>query len=276
MVKVVAARVRLPVFSISNPESFQILSALPVPQPSSLVGSLAYAIGVAENKGLRVLEEVYGLVEKSELLAARARPLGEEAAAPPLIPSALVVRRFRVADKAHESKEKGERKPVELLGSALSSGSFEDVKKLLEVELMDAFYREYVMGIELLCLWVFKSWAPPEHVVRLIHRLGDTESLCTVTDVTINESQLLKKRLVETSFPAPWLEGARVVKGSYYPAKLCNEVRKLSLYIMPLRIEVERRSGLRYPTIRPASVTIDYGSEVTVCETKWGDLVVGR
>ena len=276
MVKVVAARVRLPVFSISHSESFQILSALPVPQPSSLVGSLAYAIGVAENKGLRALEEVYGLVRKSELLAARAKPFGEETAAPPLVPSALVVRRFRVADKAHESKEKGERKPIELLSNALSSGSFEDAKRIIEVKLVDAFYREYVMGIELLCLWVFKSWAPPEHVVRLIHRLGDTESLCTVTDVTISESQLLKKRLVETSFPAPWLEGARVVEGSYYPVKLCNEVRELTLYIVPLRIEVERRNGLRYSTIRSASVTIDYGSEVTVCETKWGDLVIGR
>jgi len=276
VVKVVAARVRLPVFSISHPESFQILSALPVPQPSSLVGSLAYAIGIAENKGLRILEEIYGLAEKSELLAARARPLNEGAAALPLVPSALVVRRFRVADKAHESKEKGERKPSELLGSALSSGRFEDVKKILEIELMDAFYREYVMGIELLCLWVFRSQAPPEHVVRFIHRLGDTESLCTVTDVTIEESQLLKKRLVETSFPAPWLEGARVVQGNYYPVKLCDEMRKLTLYIMPLRIEVERRDGLRYPAIRPARVTIDYNSDVTVCETKWGDVVVGR
>jgi len=275
MVKVVAARVRLPVFSISHPESFQVLSALPVPQPSSLVGSLAYAIGVAENKGLRALEEVYELVRKGELLAARAKPFGRETA-PPLVPSALVVRRFRIADKAHESKEEGERKPIELLRSTLSSGGFEDAKRILEVELMDAFYREYVMGIELLCLWVFKSWAPPEHVVRLIHRLGDTESLCTVTDVTISEPRLLKKRLVKTPFPAPWLEGARVVEGSYYPAKLCNEVRELSLYIVPLRIEVERKNGLRYTTIRPASVTIDYGSEVTVCETEWGDLVIGR
>ncbi|MEM1509161.1 MAG: type I-A CRISPR-associated protein Cas5a [Thermofilaceae archaeon] len=276
MAKVVAALVRLPVFSIAQPESFQVLSALPVPQPSSLVGALAYALGVVSGKGTKAMEEAYSLVKNGELLAARAKPNGNEAVSPPLVPSPVVLRRFRIADKAHESKDRGVRKPVDRLGESLGAGNFDEVKKILEVELMDAFYREYVMGVNLFCVWVFKSQSLAEDVVSLIHRLGDTESLCTVVEVFNREATLTRKNVVETPFPAPWIEGARVIKGSYFPAKICNEARELSLFIIPLRQETERSGKLRYPAIRPSSVTVDYGREVNVCETEWGDIVVGR
>ncbi|MCS7105519.1 MAG: type I-A CRISPR-associated protein Cas5a [Thermofilaceae archaeon] len=275
MVKVVAARVRLPVFSVAHPESFQVLSALPVPQPSSLVGALAYALGVSTGKGTKAWEEAFDLVRHGRLLAARAKPGGGRGFDPPLIPSPTVVRRFRVADKGHESKKKGEKKPVEKLVELAGSGGWEEVKRIVEIELTDAFYREYVMGVDLFCVWVFQKFDLDERVVGLVHRLGDTESLCTVVDLYSTEAPVERTSVVTTSFPAPWFEGARVLEGTYLPAKMCDEARRLGLFIVPLKYEIERRGRFRYPAIRESIVKIDYGREVNVCRTDWGDVVLG-
>ena len=51
----ICARIFSPIFSIKNPEAFQIGITLPVPQPSTLVGALAYCIGVHREIGLKAL-----------------------------------------------------------------------------------------------------------------------------------------------------------------------------------------------------------------------------
>lgn len=275
MAKVVAARIRLPFFSVANPEAFQVMLSIPLPQPATLVGALAYALGLYHDRGVRAYEELLSLTNEGRLLAARARihePAGRGAV---LTPSSIVLRRFRVADKAHESKKKGERKPVEVLREAAATGDFATVKRIVEVTLTDAFYREYVMGVELLAVWVFSRAEIEERVFWLINRLGDTESLCTVVDVQSSDCQMVKKKEVETPFPAPLTQRSRVVSGVFTLAKLSDERRQLRPFAIPVSATVEARGKLRYRVFRPASVRISYEGEVDVCETPWGDVVVG-
>ncbi|RZN59541.1 MAG: type I-A CRISPR-associated protein Cas5 [Thermoproteota archaeon] len=275
MVRVIAALVRLPVFSVAHPESFQILSALPVPQPSSLIGALGYAIGVYEGKGTKALNELRELVIKGEVLAARAKLQENGQLNYPLIPSSVILRRFRIMDKAHETKKKGEIKPIERLKSSLNAREIETVKRILEIELMDAFYREYVMGLNLLCVWIFKGKGFEDEVIKNIHRLGDTESLCTVLEVSSEESPLVHKRAVTTKFPAPINEKC-TLSGDFILTKMCDEKRELKTFVVPLRQEIEKKGRLRYPVVWPSTVKIDYGEEIVVCETQqWGDIVIG-
>lgn len=275
MAEVVASRIRLPLFSVANPESFQIMLSLPLPQPSTLVGALAYAIGVWQGEGVRAYERVLSLAEEGRLAAARARihdPYGLRA---PLTPSSVVLRRFRIADKAHETKKRGERRPIDVLREAAATGDFEKVKRIIEVTLTDAFYREYVMGLELLAVWVFRDTRIEEDVFWLVNRLGDTESLCTVVDVQKSTGRLTRKREVETPFPAPLTPGALVVEGVYTPAKLSDERRRLRPFAIPVHSAVEARGKRRYRVFRPSSVRIRYSEDVDVCETPWGDVVLG-
>jgi len=273
--KVVLARIRLPVFSVADPEAFQILLSLPLPQPATLVGALAYAVGVSGGKGTRAYEEIIRMVEGGELLAARAKIGGGGTEGAPLAPSSIVLRRFRIFDKGFESKKKGERKPAEVLREAASSGQYEVVKRVVEVTLTDALFREYVMGVELAAAWVFAGEGFGEEVFWCINRLGDTESLCTVVDVRSAEGAIVEKREVETPFPAPLLPGARVVSGEFVPAKVCDEKRVLRPFVLPVKVAVERRGRIRYRAFHPTRVRLVYGEKVRVCETPWGDIVVG-
>ncbi len=275
MARVIFAKIRLPIFSIKYPESFQIMSSMPVPQPSSLIGALAYCIGVSTGVGTRAYSSVIEMVSRGEILAARARPL-EERAGTPLTLSPVVLRRFRIVDKAHETKKKGETKPIERLSSALARGDTAEAKRLLEVNLTDAFYREYAMGYDILCAWIVRGDAVRPEVLRLIQRLGDTESLCSVLDVWSESVEVFEDRVVETPFPAPAVEEARVLEGSFMYAKMCDEMRVLRPFIIPCTFRMERRRGMRYPTVRPSRVKIDYGRNVEACETSYGSIVLAR
>lgn len=275
MAKVVKAKIRLPVFSVAEPEAFQILLSLPLPQPATLVGALAYAVGVSNDKGTRAYEEVLGMVEDGELLAARAKIGDEGLGGLPLAPSSVVLKRFRIFDKGFERKKKGERPPVNILREEIAVGRYEAVKKVIEVILTDALYREYVMGMELTAVWTFARRGFDEEVFWRISRLGDTESLCTMVDVRSAEGVVTEKREVETSFPAPLLPEARVVNGEFVPVKVCDERRMLRPFVFPIRVAVERRGGLRYRVFRPTKVRLVYEDGVKVCETPWGDIVIG-
>ncbi|MEM4455185.1 MAG: type I-A CRISPR-associated protein Cas5a [Thermofilaceae archaeon] len=275
MVKVVAARIRLPLFSITQPEAFQVLVSLPIPQPATLVGALAYAYGVHTGKGIRAYHELLEFAERGELLAARARIADSPTSgAAVLIPSSVVLRRFRVADKAHETKKKGERRPIHVLYDHLASGDYASAKRVLEVTLTDAFYREYVMGHELLAVWAFKSDVI-EEAFWYINRLGDTESLCTVVDVQVTEGDVSRAREVETCFPAPLTPGARLLNGNFTVVKANDERRALKTFVIPMRATIETRRGRRYRILRSSTVRILYEREVDVCNTPWGTIVVG-
>jgi len=275
LVNVIFAKIRLPLFSVKQPESFQVMSSMPIPQPSSLIGALAYCLGVISGEGVKALNKVYEMVERGDILAARARPWSDGGAATPLTLSTVILRRFRVVDKAHEKKRRGEVKPAERLSKAVSGGDLVQAKRILEIELTDAFYREYVMGIDMLCAWVVREGVIDPESVKLIPRLGDTESLCTVIKVWSEKCGTAKKTIVETSFPAPALGKARVLEGSFMYMKLCDELRRLVPFIVPCEVRVERSGKVRYPAIRPTAVRIEYEEGARVCETSVGDIVLG-
>ncbi len=278
MARVIFAQIRLPLFSIKFPEAFQVMSALPIPQPSSLIGALAYCLGVTRHIGTRAYEEVLGMVRDGRIMAARACPLGIanlDKGTAPLTLSAIVLRRFRIADKAHETKKKGEIKPITRLVRAVQRNAPHEVKRIVEIELTDALYREYVMGFDLLAAWVIRDDVdidPKE--LWLIPRLGDTESLCSVTKVWSEEAELLRTTTVKTPFPAPAEDALKISKGSFMIAKICDESRNLRPFIIPCEIKVERGKYGKYTAILPSSVAIEYKREVKVCATSKGSIVL--
>jgi len=267
MAQLIAARLRLPLFSIKHPEAFQVMSSLPLPQPSSLIGLLAYCVGVAKGIGTKALEEVMKWVEDGKLLAARATLATDSL---PMTPSSVVLRRFRVVDKAHEAKRKGIPKPIDRLAQFSKQGDFRSAKALLEVELMDAFYREYVMGHELLCVWALEDETSLEPSwLYLAQRLGDTESLCTVISVETHETRVYETDKIRTKFPTP-LEGLSApVEGPHTVAKMCDELRALRPYIIPCEVKMrKRKEGPIVPVIRPSEVKVSYEEPVRVIEAE--------
>ncbi|MHB9301958.1 type I-A CRISPR-associated protein Cas5a [Thermofilum pendens] len=272
MAELILARLKLPFFSVKSPEAFQVMSALPLPQPSTLLGALAYGVGVASGRGTRAYEEVVELARKGRLMAARAAaPPG---ASLPLVFSSVVLRRFRVADKAHEAKGKGERKPIELLREAVGSGDYAEAKRIIEVELSDALYREYVVGFEILAAWVAEEGAVDPRAAWSVHRLGDTESLCTVVDVSVERCPVARKKVVRTLFPAPAVDGMLVRSGGAVFAKMSDELRELRTFAVPGFRGFERAGRAKVPVFRPGYAEIEYPGEVAVCESSLGDIVL--
>ncbi|MEM2673819.1 MAG: type I-A CRISPR-associated protein Cas5a, partial [Candidatus Bathyarchaeia archaeon] len=138
----VCAKVITPIFSIKHPETFQIATSLPIPQPSSLVGALAYCLGVQQEIGLKAQEIV-----KENVIVARAKLVGETATVNPVI-----LRRFRILDKGIEEKD------FEKACNAFHAGDFDTYRKILEKKLTDALYREYLSLATLKCVWVLKTY----------------------------------------------------------------------------------------------------------------------
>jgi len=276
--QVIFAQIRLPLFSVKHPEAFQVMSSLSLPQPSSLVGALAYCIGVSSGKGIKAYSEVLEMVRKGELLAARARLFStytETRGEYPLTYSAVVLRRFRIVDKAHETKKRGEVKPIVRLNKAISEKNYVEARRILEVELTDAFYREYTMGFEIICAWIFKKNVVDPKVLWLIQRLGDTESLCSVVKVWSEECPIEVSTDVSTSFLAP-ADGLVSVKGrGFMLMKISDEARKIRTFVVPCEYSVEKGPRGKYPVMRPSIVELKYSSGVSFCKTKYGDIVLG-
>ena len=262
MAELIVAHIRLPIFSIKHPEAFQVMSSLPIPQPSSLVGLLAYCVGVAKGLGTKTLDEVKTWVKEAKLLAARATLI---TGGLPMTQSSIVLRRFRVVDKAHESKEKGIPKPIQRLAKFCQQGDFRMVKILLEKELTDAFYREYVMGHELLCVWAIEDDIDLEpNWLYLTQRLGDTESLCTAVSVESIEAEIYETKEVKTGFPTP-IEGlVWPLEGSHIIIKMCDELRNLRPYVVPCELRIEKMGRLVVPIVRPSEIRATYKKPVKV------------
>ena len=263
MAELMVARLRLPIFSIKHPEAFQVRSSLPVPQPSSLVGLLAYCLGVARGWGTVALERVREWVREGKLLAARASLARDQ---PPLAASPIVLRRFRIADEAYARKEK--REP---LLAAIKQRDFKAAKIWLEVKLTDALYREYIMGYELLCAWALDEALDVDPgCLYLAQRLGDTESLCTVVEVRAEEAEVGEEEALRTVFPTPMEKLAEPVRGSYTVARMCDEERQLRPYVLPCELAMEKVEGGFITLVRPSEVEVRYEEPVRVIRSESG------
>ncbi len=270
MAYVVFAKIRFPIFSIKHPEAFQIRSSLFLPQPSTLIGALAYCLGVSQNIGLNAYKRVLEYVSNKKILAAKPSLLKD---IPPLTVSSIVLRRFRIVDKAFETKEKGGRPPIKILYEYINKGEIESARKIIEVQLTDAFYREYISGYEILCAWAFRDdFDFNEELIYLIHRLGDTESLCSVIKVWKEEAKEARKKIIETTFVSP-LKNVKTLIGNYVAIKMCNELRKKELFAIPYEITYRSSDGKRIMVIKPTTIKIEYASEVPVLCTSYGDIV---
>jgi len=267
---VILANVKLPIFSIKSPEAFQVMSALPIPQPSSLIGMLAYCLGVVTGEGTKALKRVVDWVQNGKVLAARSALLGSL----PLSLSSTVLRRFRIVDKAHEKKTKLP-KPIDRISEALIKQDLSSVKKIFEIELTDAFYREYVMGHELLCAWVLSDDVDIEAKwLMLANRIGDTESLCTVTKVDEAEGDVYEDTNVKTKFPIVF-ENVTSFKSKFHVTlKMCDEARNLRIFIIPCELKMKEINGKVASLIFPSEIEAKYNTPIKLVRVEKYDIVI--
>ncbi|MEM4469003.1 MAG: type I-A CRISPR-associated protein Cas5a [Candidatus Korarchaeota archaeon] len=253
------ARLRVPIFSIKQPEAFQVGAALPLPQPSTLAGALAYCVAVKE--GLRRKNLVMRL--QSILRAARARLVSEIA-----VPSPIVLRRFRVLDKGME-REKGKLSDYEIFENACKQLKHDMIYNAVK-KLSDALYREYIFASELTCVWIVRERLPAELLWNINH-LGDTESICSVVQVDQVPATRREESEVKTRFQAPIIGKAIVKSGTYLLVKMQNETfwhregGELLTYAVPCEERIERGAkGLKYRVYRPTEITLSYDEPVGV------------
>ena len=243
----ICAKINAPIFSIKHPEAFQIGAALPIPQPSTLVGALAYCLGVYKGTGTKSLEEV-----RKAVVIARAKLLKGCTVVTPVI-----LRRFRVLDKGLEAKTKGEVAAFEKACSALQAGDFYSFKRTIEMELMDALYREYLSHASVKCIWVLRE-SYESKLLYLLQRLGDTESLATVIEAWSTDCREAEADQIDTEYPftlAP--EVLERIRGDYTTLKMCDESRKLKMYYIPCKKEISSTpSGIKYFTYTTTKVEI--------------------
>jgi len=243
----ICAKINTPIFSIKHPETFQIAASLPIPQPSTLVGALAYCLGVQQGIGLEAQKIV-----KENVVIARAKLISDVVVINPII-----LRRFRVLDKGFESKEKGEKKTFEKALSLLQEGNFDVFRRIIEGDLTDALYREYLSPVTLKCVWILRT--PIESkILYLLQRLGDTESLVNVAEAWSAECRVERLDKTSTSYCFTALQNiVSVVHGNYTAIKMCNEKRELKLYYVPCKKEVRSTlNGLKYFAYTPAKVDV--------------------
>lgn len=253
------ARLRVPIFSIKQPEAFQVGTALPLPQPSTLAGALAYCVAIGE--GLERKNLVMRV--QSTLRAARACLMSEVA-----VPSPIVLRRFRVLDKGMEKKE-GELSDYEIFESAYRQLKKSMIRNVVE-RLSDALYREYVFASELVCVWIIEGRLSAD-LIWAINHLGDTESTCSVVQVDQVPAMRTEASEVRTRFQAPIIGKAAVKSGTYLLLKMQSErfwhreEGELLTYAVPCEERIERGvKGLKYRVYRPVEITLSYDKPVSV------------
>ncbi|MEM2045125.1 MAG: type I-A CRISPR-associated protein Cas5a [Candidatus Bathyarchaeia archaeon] len=227
----ICAKINAPIFSIKHPETFQIAASLPIPQPSSLVGALAYCFGAQQEIGLRAQEVI-----KETIVAARAKLIGETTTISPII-----LKRFRVLDKGVEEKD------FEKACNALRVGDFDTFRKILEKDLTDALYREYLSPATLKCIWILKN--PIESkILYLLQRLGDTESLVNVAEAWSTDCKTLDVDEIFTDYPFTLHPNTiSIIQGTYTALKMCDEKRELKLFYIPCKREIRTTpNGIKY------------------------------
>ncbi|MCX8171905.1 MAG: type I-A CRISPR-associated protein Cas5a, partial [Candidatus Bathyarchaeota archaeon] len=237
----VCAKINAPIFSLKHPEVFQVAASLPVPQPSSLVGALAYCIGVERGIGLKAQDIVM-----ENIIAARGKLLSEATVTNPII-----LRRFRILDKGLEVGG------FERACEALRSGDFDSFRSVIEKELADAFYREYLSPAILKCIWILKD-SVEDKALYLLQRLGDTESLISVVEAWSSECAVLSADDASTDYPFTLnSEVIDAIYGSYTTIKMCDERRELKLFYVPCKREARStRAGVKYFVYIPTKVSV--------------------
>lgn len=259
--RAVFARIRLPVFSVKHPETFQVMSCLPIPQPSSLVGALAYCIGVYRGSGIKTFHQLRESIGKEVGLLARAKLTDMTTI------STIVLRRFRIADEFRKRME---------LYELLSKGDYTAGKFFLEKDLTDAFYRSYIMGHEILCVWVVSGDLEVyESMFLLLQRLGDTESLVAVREVWIEEAEIGNSSEIKTPFPFP-LEDATIKRGDFVLMKMCNEKRLIEQFVIPVKHELRYTERGKVVILKPTEVEAIFPQPVPYCETSEGTIILSR
>lgn len=250
-------------YSIRHSESFQVAKSLIIPQPTTLIGALAYTYAITNNVGrLEALNTI-----TANTVIARAKLLS------PAVVESVILRRLRILDKGMEREKKGGAetgysKLLRLLGKS----AFPEFIKTLTT-LTDAMYREYIHAHEVLALYILKSHinVKPE----LITRIGDTESLCTIIDVQEVNVRTLKVREVTTSYPFPLTDDIKDIKGSYIIVKMCSErgidwntgLCRLCYFVIPAHLEFKKvRKGYRISVYRPSYVTVKFSEDKDVFE----------
>lgn len=254
------ARISAPAISIKHPETFQIAAALPLPQPSSLIGALAYCLGAYTGIGLTALDRV-----KSLVLAARARLLSEIEVITPII-----LRRFRILDKGFEKK--GFLKALE----KLRSHDFEGFRNIIEGELTDALYREYLSQTTFKCVWIVEGELD-SRIAYLLQRLGDTESLVTVEEAWSAECSLEYADHVETEYPftVP-REEIENMRGEYTIIRMCDEKRERQMFYVPCRKSIRRtKSGVKYFVYQPTRMVAKFKERLRIYRIENETIVVG-
>lgn len=253
------ARVRLPIFSVKHPDVFQIMSCLPVPQPSALVGALAYCIGTFKGSGLDAFKNLKEMIKGGKTFVARAKPMGTMAFSP------IVLRRFRVADEFDERKK---------LYEILEKEGYDEGKSFLERKLMDAFYRVYAMGHEILCVWIAdENFEVDEKMIHLLQRLGDTESLVTVSETWVEEVRRDTASKINTSFPFP-LRSGDIKRGDFTVTKMLDEKFLTEQFVVPVRHELRRINAGRVIVIEPTEIEVEFPNPTPYCETSEGKIIL--
>ena len=262
--KAICAKISTPIFSIKHPEVFQIAASLPIPQPSTLTGALAYCIGVHSRMGLKAKDEVERM-----LVLARAKILNEVAVVTP-----IMLRRFRVLDKGFETKRKGEIPAYKRACDALSSGDFDYYRRVIEVELTDALYREYVTAATIKCVWILRE--PLDHkLLYLLQRLGDTESLVTVMEAWSADCSVKEVDSLRTEYPMVLDPDALTsIGGDYTVVKMCDEHRILRTFCIPCKKDVlSTPDGVKYFAYVPTSIEAEFKKPVEVFTVDGEDLL---
>ena len=214
------ALVRAAAYSVRQPQTYQVGTAFPVPQPSTLVGSLACAAALAEGGPAGVSGDKY--VEQlaksilGMLVRATAKPVT------PLASSSVTLSRVRAleesSEKVRENIEKGRR-------------------------ISDAMVREYYSG-RLALIYVFKDVVEAPRVLSwlyLIGRIGDTESLVSLESVgEASLEPLGSEGYVDTYTPLEWVESYG--EGAFSLARLCGE--ELCAWVVRKREDYEEHSAI--------------------------------
>jgi len=244
-----------PLFSLKHPETFQIAAVLPVPQPSTLVGALAYCIGVEKGIGLNALN-----VARENIVLARAKLISDVS-----IISPVILRRFRVLDKGFERKQSKEVAAYNRAIDALLSRNISEYRRIVEQILSDAMYREYLTQVRFQCIWVIRDNID-HRIAYYIQRLGDTESLVTVNEVWQEDCIMEKVDTLSTEYPFT-LDPNLINRftGSYIITKMCDESRSIKTYIIPCKRDVlTTKDGVKVFSYTPSKVDINLKKIINV------------
>lgn len=198
---------RAPLYSVKVVDVYQVASAYPLPTPHAVVGALGAAMAHAGMcRGSRCMKEAEGLV-----VAARPAAVGELAK----FPAVLWRTRGVLEDKS------------------LPAG-LEDYAGA-----RDAMVREYAYAYAVKILLVTRERVP-QHVIRLVARLGDSESYTSVVDVLEGRPRECGG-LVNVAVRA-----AKARRGSYTLYRALDERGNRELFAYPVVEEggVYKRGGV--------------------------------